>query len=98
MVCAVMSIGFLVLVHRWILPWTLLEVATRAYAPGVALLATGTGLVVWRVGSAPLPALAFLGALCLTITLMGVLGWCFVLSDEHRQRLLGVVAGRFTRA
>lgn len=98
LVSAVVSIGFLVLVHRWNLPWTLASVAARAYVPGAALLLAGTGLVAWRIGGAPLPPLAFLAALGLIITFMGVLGWCFVLSAEHRQRLSWVVVGRFTRA
>ena len=98
LVTAVMSIGFVVLVHRLTMPWALATVVVQAYMPGAALLLTGTVLVAWRLGGAPMMPLTFVAWLCLVVTIMSALGWRFVLSAQHRQRLSGVVLSRFRQA
>lgn len=93
-VSAVMSIGFVVVVHRWSLPWSLASVAMPVYAPGAIVLLAGTPCVVWRFGSVPMPAGPFAAMAVLLAVALVAGGWYAVLSTEHRERLRGVVHRR----
>lgn len=97
MVSTVMSIGFVVFVHRWSLPWTLASVACNVYMPGAMLLAVGTIGVVWRVNHDPMAPEVFLAASLCLICVLSLVGWIGVLTAEHRQRLASVVHRKLTR-
>ena len=97
LVSAVMSIGFLVLIHRWSLPWTLAAVARRVYIPGAGVLMVGSVAVVWRAGHAPMTGGEFTGTLVTLTVVLAAIGWTAVLSAEHRLRLLSVLNRRLGR-
>lgn len=96
-VSAVLSIGFLVVVHRISLPWTLASVARPIYFPGGFVLAVGTVAIFWRYGKLPMTPTEFTCGAFLVVTLLATLGWLAVLSREHRQLLFGTVMGWLAR-
>jgi O-antigen/teichoic acid export membrane protein len=97
-VSVVMSLGFVVVVHRLSLPWRLGAVARAVYGPGAVLLALGTALVAWRVGQPPMPLIPFFASAGLLTVLIVATGWMQVLSAEHRSRLRAVVGRRLGRS
>ena len=97
LVSAVMSIGFLVVVHRWSLPWTLAETARHIYGPGLILLIGGSVAVAWRSGQEPMKGAAFPASAGLLVVLLGLIGWSVVLSAEHRLRVINVIGRRLGR-
>lgn len=90
-VSAVLSIGFLLVVHRISLPWTLASVARPVYLPGGYVLAVGTAAIVWRYGERPMTPTAFSCGAFFVVALLATLGWLAVLSREHRRLLFGTV-------
>ena len=97
-VSAVMCIGFLAVVHRWSLPWTLAQTGRRIYGPGLALLFAGSGAVAWRRGQVPMEGVAFLASASMLVLVLGLIGWTVVLSAKHRLRLINVVSRHLGRA
>jgi O-antigen/teichoic acid export membrane protein len=87
LVSVAMALGFLRVVHRRSLPWTLGEVARPVYALNAAVLAVGTALLLWRWHGPVLDPLAFALALGVASALLAVVGWRLVLQGDERQRL-----------
>jgi len=97
-VSAITCVGFVVLVHRWSLPWSWRSVPRRVYGPGGALLVAGSIAVFWRTGHSPITGAEFLGSAISLVVVLVSIGLFVVLSPEHRVRLVGVVSRRLGRA
>jgi O-antigen/teichoic acid export membrane protein len=98
-VSAVFVLGFIIVVHRISLPWSLRDVASTVYGPGFVLLMLGSFAVGWRAIGGQL-----LSPWWFAIGVAGVVagciwfGWAFVLLAEHRGRLRSLLMTRLTAA
>lgn len=92
-----MSVAFLLYVHRRSLPWRLGEVARPIFVANGAMLLLGS-IVMWaRWGSPVLSWWAFVAAMLVLLCLLTAVGWFLILLPEHRVRLSTLAAYRLVR-
>lgn len=86
-VSVVVGLGFLAVVHRRSLPWSLGQVARPVYALNAAVLTAGTALLLWRWPAPVLDPVPFAVALAVIVALLAAVGWRLVLQVDERQRI-----------